>query len=43
MEVEEAFEVVPENIHDTYISLSSIERIEVIHFFTKYLLRKNKA
>lgn len=42
MEIEEGFESVPENIYNTYQNLKPIERIEVIHFFTKYLMRKNK-
>lgn len=41
MEMEEGFECVPDNIYNVYQNLSPIERIEVIHFFTKYLMRKN--
>lgn len=42
MEVEEGFESVPENIYNTYQQLKPIERIEVMHFFTKYLMKNNK-
>lgn len=42
MEIEEGFESVPENIYNTYQQLKPIERIEVIHFFTKYLMRNYK-
>ncbi|MBG9730808.1 hypothetical protein ABD87_15055 [Lysinibacillus sphaericus] len=41
MEVEEGFENVTDNVYNAYQSLNSVERIEVIHFFTKYLLKKN--
>lgn len=41
-ELDEAFEHVPDNIYNTYNGLNPLERIEVIHFFTKYLMKKNK-
>lgn len=40
-ELNDSFECVPEKVYNSYTSLSSIEIVEVIHFFTKYLLRKN--
>lgn len=40
MEIEEGFEIVPEKIFKTYSSMKSIERVELIHFFTKYIMRK---
>jgi hypothetical protein len=42
VEIEEAYESVPERYHETYSNLNHIERIEVIHFFTKYIMRKNQ-
>lgn len=41
-EIKEGFESVPERIHETYSNLNDIERIEVIHFFTKYIMRLNQ-
>lgn len=41
-EIKEGFESVPEKIYETYSSLNHIEIIEVIHFFTKHIMRKNQ-
>lgn len=41
MEIEEGFESVPDKVYNIYQHLNSIERIEIIYFFTKYLLRKS--
>lgn len=41
-EIEDGFESVPEKIYNTYQQLNPIERVEVIHFFTKYLMRNYK-
>ena len=41
VEMEEDYESVSERISSIYNSLSDIEKIEVIHFFTKYLMKKN--
>ena len=39
IEIEEGFEYIPDDIYNAFSSLSSIERIEVIHFFTKYIIK----
>ncbi|WP_064199051.1 hypothetical protein [Brevibacillus brevis] len=41
LEVSEWYESIPEKISDCYGSLSEIEKIEVIHFVTRYILKKN--
>ena len=41
MEIEEGFEIVPEKIYSAYSSIKPIEKVELIHFFTKYIMRKN--
>ncbi|QDX94690.1 hypothetical protein EEL30_21865 [Brevibacillus laterosporus] len=40
-EVSEYYEAVPEHICEYYTELKEIEKIEVIHFVTRYILRKN--
>lgn len=40
-EIEDGFLCVPDNICETYSTLNQIQRIEVMHFFTKYIMRKN--
>ncbi len=42
VEISEFYEEVPSYICETYEKLSSIEQIEVIHFITKKIIRKNK-
>ncbi len=40
-EVSEYYEAVPEHICEYCAELKEIEKIEVIHFVTRYILRKN--
>jgi hypothetical protein len=42
-EMEEGFDIIPDRIYNIYQSLNPIERIETIHFFTRYLMKKNKG
>ena len=39
IEIEEGFEYIPDDIYNAFLNLNSIERIEVIHFFTKYIIK----
>lgn len=42
VEISEFYESVPEHIADTFNDLSSVEQIEVIHFITKRIIRRNQ-
>ena len=41
-EIKEGCEYVPDSVYESYARLSEIERIEIIHFFTKHIMRKNQ-
>lgn len=41
MELNDSYETTPDNVYRAYQSINDIEVVEVIHFFTRYLMRKN--
>lgn len=43
MELNDSFECIPERVYNSYKSLNAIELVEVIHFFSKYLLRRKEG
>lgn len=40
-EIEEGYDSVPERVHISFMNMRPVERVEVIHFATRYIMRKN--